>query len=83
MHSKFWKDGQSNRLLEGEIAIDCPVRLIHSQRDADVPYAISLKLAKQLRSDDVQVTLVKDGDHRLSRDSDIKLLLSQVANLLD
>jgi pimeloyl-ACP methyl ester carboxylesterase len=83
MHSKFWKDGQSNRLLGGEISIDCPVRLIHSQRDADVPHEISLRLAKQLRSDDVQVTLVKDGDHRLSRDSDIKLLLSQVANLLD
>jgi len=83
MHSKFWKDGQANRLLEGEIAIDCPVRLIHSQKDADVPYEISLTLAKQLRSGDVQVTLVKNSDHRLSRASDIKLLLSQVANLLD
>lgn len=83
MHAKFWNDGQANRLLGSEITIDCPVRLIHSQRDADVPHGISLQLAQQLRSDDVQVTLVKDGDHRLSRDSDIKLLLSQVGNLLD
>ena len=82
MHSKFWQDGQSNLLLTGDIAIQCPVRLIHSQQDTDVPYEISLKLAQKLRSDDVQVTLVKDGDHRLSRESDIKLLLSQVTNLL-
>ncbi|MXO91548.1 alpha/beta hydrolase [Pontixanthobacter aquaemixtae] len=82
MHAKFWSDGQANLLLGSEIAIDCPARLIHSQQDADVPYETSLRLAQRLRSDDVQVTLVKDGDHRLSRDSDIKLLLSQVTNLL-
>ncbi|MDN3646770.1 alpha/beta hydrolase [Pontixanthobacter aestiaquae] len=82
MHAEFWKDGQTNRLLGNEIAIDCPVRLLHGERDTDVPHRISLELAKQLRSDDVQVTLIKDGDHRLSRGSDITLLLSQVQNLL-
>ena len=51
------------------------MRLIHGQRDPDVPWDISLRLAAALRSDDVQVTLVKDGDHRLSREQDIALLL--------
>jgi dipeptidyl aminopeptidase/acylaminoacyl peptidase len=69
-------------MLEGEIAIDAPVRLLHGQRDADVPWDIALQLAERLRSQDVQVTLVKDGDHRLSRDSDIRLLLRTVAELV-
>jgi pimeloyl-ACP methyl ester carboxylesterase len=71
----FWRDGQAQRLLDGEIALDCPVRLIHGQDDRDVPWQVSLRLAAALRSADVQVHLIKDGDHRLSRDSDIALLL--------
>ena len=78
MHPGFWADGQAQRLLEGEIAINAPVRLIHGQRDADVPWDISMRLAERLRSDDVQVTLVKDGDHRLSREQDIALLLRTI-----
>ncbi len=77
----FWADGQANRLLTGEIALDCPVRLIHGQEDADVPWDISLRLAELLRSADVQVTLIKDGDHRLSREGDIALLLRTLAGL--
>lgn len=83
MHPGFWADGQDQRLLESAIPIDAPCRLIHGQRDADVPWAISLRLAEALRSDAVQVTLVKDGDHRLSRDQDIALLLSTVECLLE
>ncbi|OBX18093.1 alpha/beta hydrolase [Erythrobacter sp. QSSC1-22B] len=82
LHPGFFADGQANLRLGGEIALDCPVRLLHGQRDADVPWEISLRLAEALRSDDVQVTLVKDGDHRLSRDSDIALLLRQVETLI-
>ena len=74
----FWSDGQANLVLHGEIAIDCPVRLLQSQADPDVPWEVSLRLAKALRSDDVQVTLIKDGDHRLSRERDIALMLSIV-----
>ncbi len=81
-HPGFWADGQANLLLEGEIALDCPVRLLHGQRDPDVPWEISLQLAEKLRSADVQVTLIKDGDHRLSRDSDIALLLRTVAEMI-
>ena len=66
--------------LDTEITVDCPVRLLHGQRDADVPWEISLKLAQALRSDDIQVCLVKDGDHRLSRAGDIALLKAQVAS---
>lgn len=77
----FWADGQVSRLLDGQIPLDCPVRLIHGQADADVPWDISLRLAAALRSADVQVTLVKDGDHRLSRDSDIALLLRTLEHL--
>jgi pimeloyl-ACP methyl ester carboxylesterase len=80
-HPGFWKDGQARRVLGGEIPIDCPVRLLHGQDDGDVPPEISLRLARTLRSQDVQVTLVKGGDHRLSRDSDIALLLRTVAAL--
>ena len=82
LHPGFFTDGQANLLLERVIALDCPTRLIHGQRDSDVPSEISLRLAKALRSDDIQVTLVKDGDHRLSRDSDIALLLRQVETLI-
>jgi pimeloyl-ACP methyl ester carboxylesterase len=78
-HAGFWADGEARRVLGGEIALDCPVRLLHGQEDADVPPEISLRLAAALRSDDVQVTLVKGGDHRLSRDGDVALLLRTVA----
>ena len=81
MHAGFFADGQAQLLLGGEIPIDAPVRLIHGQRDADVLWDISLQLAERLRSDDVQVALVKDGDHRLSREQDIALLLRTVATL--
>ncbi|UZW54495.1 alpha/beta hydrolase [Sphingobium sp. JS3065] len=79
----FWESGQSLRLLEGEIAIDCPVRLLHGQEDPDVPWRTALRIAERLRSSDVQTLLIKDGDHRLSRDPDIALLIRTVASLLD
>lgn len=80
-HARFWQDGEANRLLDGTIALDCPVHLLHGQRDPDVPWQLSLRLAEALRSGDVQVTLIKDGDHRLSRDADIALLLQSLAAL--
>jgi pimeloyl-ACP methyl ester carboxylesterase len=78
----LWLSGQANRLLDAPIPLDCPVRLLHGQADADVPYSISLKLAEQLRSAEVLTTLVKGGDHRLSQPQDIALLLATVDALL-
>ena len=82
-HPGFWADGQANLLLSGRIDLVCPVRLLHGQRDRDVPPDIAFQLAAALHSSDVQVTLIKDGDHRLSREADIALLLRTVATLVD
>jgi pimeloyl-ACP methyl ester carboxylesterase len=81
MWQGFWADGQELRLIDRTIALDCPVRLLHGQQDEDVPWRTALRLAWALRSADVQVTLVKDGDHRLSREADLALLLRTIANL--
>ena len=67
-------DAAAQTVLGGEIAVNCPVRLLHGQRDAAVPWQLALDTAAQLRSADVQVVLVKDGDHRLSRPRDLALL---------
>ena len=82
-YAQFFTDGQASRLLGAPIAIDAPVRLLHGQNDEDVPWEISLRLADALRSGDVQVTFVKDGDHRLSRTQDIALLLRIIGGLID
>jgi pimeloyl-ACP methyl ester carboxylesterase len=79
----FLRSGQAALLLGGEIAIDCPVRLLHGQADGDVPWGTALRLAEALRSDDVQTLLIKDGDHPLSRPQDIALLVATLSRLLD
>ena len=77
----FWESGQRNLLLNVPIAIDCPVALLHGMADEAVPWQISVKIAEQVRSPAVRLYLVKDGDHRLSRDEDIALLVSTVATM--
>ena len=77
----FWASGEAHRVMAGSIAIDVPVRLIHGMLDPDVPYLRSVRLAELLRSADVQTILVKDGDHRLSRDRDIALMLRTIEEL--
>jgi pimeloyl-ACP methyl ester carboxylesterase len=79
----FWESGENLRLLDAPIEIGRPVRLLHGQADEDVPWQLSLQLAERLRSSDVQTILIKDGDHRLSRESDIALLIRTVAALLE
>jgi pimeloyl-ACP methyl ester carboxylesterase len=79
----FLESGQANLLLDGEIPIDCPVRLLQGLDDTDVPPSIAFRLGRALRSDDVQTVLVKGGDHRLSRPGDLGLLLTTAAALIE
>jgi pimeloyl-ACP methyl ester carboxylesterase len=76
------EDGRANLLLDRPVPLSCPVRLLHGQCDADVPWELALNLSERLESPDVQVTLIKDGDHRLSRPQDIALLLRTIEALL-
>lgn len=78
-HPGFFADAECHLRLESMIDLACPVRLIHGKADADVPWEISLRLKAALGSGDVQVALVEDGDHRLSRQCDIALLKAIVA----
>jgi pimeloyl-ACP methyl ester carboxylesterase len=82
-HPGFFADAECHLRLDGRIDLACPVRLLHGKQDADVPWEISLRLKAALRSDDVQVALVEDGDHRLSRESDIALLKAVVAEFYE
>ena len=71
---KLIEEARRHLLLRQPIPLRCPVRLLQGQCDPDVPWETALRLAERLESQDVQVTLVKDGDHRLSRDQDLLLL---------
>jgi pimeloyl-ACP methyl ester carboxylesterase len=83
IHRAFWQSGEALRLLEGEIAIDCPVRLIHGEEDGDVPVAVAMRLMHRLRSGDVQLQILKGGGHRLSEPHEIEAILRTVAALLE
>jgi len=79
----FWRSGEANLLLDKEIPLTCPVRFIHGQADTAVPWEIATRAAAKLRSDDVKLLFIKDGDHRLSRDADIAALLGLIDGLLE
>jgi alpha-beta hydrolase superfamily lysophospholipase len=68
--------------MRDPIALDCPVRLLHGMADKSVPWQTSLSLAERLTSPDVVVNLVKDGDHRLSREPDLARLGRTLDELL-
>jgi pimeloyl-ACP methyl ester carboxylesterase len=76
------EDGRTHLLLDNPIMLDCKVRLLHGQADPDVPWETALRTAARLTSHDVEVILIKDGDHRLSRPGDLALLCRTVAALL-
>lgn len=77
------EDGRTRLLLPRPIALACPVRLLHGQADTDVPWEMSMRLMQQLDTPDAQLTLVKDGGHRLSRPQDLALLRAVLLPLLD
>ena len=73
------EEGRKHLLLGGMIETGCPVRILQGVEDPDVPWQHAKALVSRLASDDVVLTLVKDGDHRLSRPEDIERLLRAVA----
>jgi pimeloyl-ACP methyl ester carboxylesterase len=75
------EDGKQNRVLTGIITTGCPVHILQGMRDPDVPYQHALKLLEHLPADDVVLTLIRDGDHRLSRPQDIDRMLAAVRAL--
>lgn len=76
------EEGRAHLLLRAGIAVTCPVRLLHGQRDAEVPWERVLRLAERLDSADVQTVLIKDGEHRLSRPGDLAILCRTIEMLL-
>ena len=79
----FWESGQRLRLLEAEIPLDIPVRLIHGEKDEDVAIEVAFRLAQKLRSGDVQTLVIKGGGHRLSEPHEIDAILRTISGLLE
>ena len=77
------EEGRQHLQLQEMIPIHCPVRLIHGLADPDVPWEISLRLCDRLESDDVLLTLVKDGGHRLSASRELALITATLNALLN
>ncbi|MGF1609929.1 MAG: alpha/beta fold hydrolase [Kiloniellales bacterium] len=77
------EDGRRHLLLRQAIPIICPIRLLHGTADTAVPWETSLRLLQQVESDDVELTLVKDADHRLSEPADLARLERTIEALLE
>jgi pimeloyl-ACP methyl ester carboxylesterase len=76
------EDGRENRVLAGPIDTRCPVHVIQGLADPDVPHSHALRLVSLLPADDVTLSLVPDGDHRLSRPQDIAMIIGGVEEML-
>jgi pimeloyl-ACP methyl ester carboxylesterase len=79
---QFFEDGRHHLMLRGPLAISCPVRLLQGMRDTAVPWSTATTLADRLTGADVALTLIKDGDHRLSRDRDLDRLAAAIDELV-
>jgi pimeloyl-ACP methyl ester carboxylesterase len=80
---EFFESGEHLLLLGHEIAIDCPVRLVHGDLDQEVPLDIAFRLMRALRSSDVQLNVLKGGGHRLSQPHEIDAILGTLEALLE
>ncbi len=78
----FLDDGRKNRVMGGVIETHCPVHIIQGMLDTDVPYEHALKLAAHFPKDSITVSLVPDGDHRLSRPQDLDMLEKAVEDMI-
>jgi pimeloyl-ACP methyl ester carboxylesterase len=79
---RLLEDGRRHLLMRAEIPLSSPVRLLHGMLDDAVPWRTSLRLAERLSSRDVAVTLVKEGDHRLSSGADLARLAATLDEFL-
>ena len=79
----FWQSGQGLRLLDEPIPVDCPVRFVHGDSDSDVPVDVAMRTMRQLRSADVQLTVIKGGGHRLSERHEIEAILRTVNSIVE
>ena len=77
------EEGRSHLLLRAPIALQCPIHLLQGMRDEDVPWRTALQIAERVESESVTIELVKDGDHRLSRDEDLARLCAAVDAVSD
>ena len=75
------EEGRAHLLLDRDIPISCPVRLLHGMADSEVPFQVSLRLAERLVSEDVEVRLVKSGNHRFSSTENLEYLGEELAEL--
>ena len=75
------EEGRNHLLLGGCIDLGCPVRILQGRQDPDVPWQHAFRLAERLPADDVVLTMIQDGDHRLSRPQDISRMIAAVAEL--
>lgn len=80
--ARILEDGRRHLVLRAPIALACPLRLIHGLDDPDVPWATALRLAERFAGRDVEITLVKDGGHRLSEPADLDRLCATLDRLL-
>ena len=76
------EDGRENQLLDAPIALNCPVRILQGMQDPDVPWKHAFKLIDAIDSDDLEFTLIKSGDHRLSAPADTARLIRTIEALL-
>ena len=79
----LFEDGEANRVLTGLIDTHCPVTILQGMADPDVPHSHALKLVEHLPADNVTLSLVPDGDHRLSRPQDLDLITRSVSSLVE
>jgi pimeloyl-ACP methyl ester carboxylesterase len=75
------EEGRNHLLLGSAIDIGCPVRILQGAQDPDVPWKHAFALAHRLPAEDVVLTMIQDGDHRLSRPQDIARIIAAVAEM--
>jgi len=75
------EEGRNHLLLGSAIDVGCPVRILQGAQDPDVPWQHAFALAHRLPSEDVVLTVIQDGDHRLSRPQDIARIIAAVAEI--